>query len=60
MLSIINIPDNAKHYEFMVVRKVDEDYWYWGAYADGFKAYAVAQEVNGVVIHNVRIQGYQP
>lgn len=57
MLNILNTPDYASHYEFVVVREIDGDYWFWGAYANGFKADQVAYEIGGLVIHNVRIQG---
>lgn len=57
MINIQNAPAYAWDYEFIVVRQVDNDYWFYGAYADGFKADAVACEIDGVIIHNVRIQG---
>lgn len=57
MINLFNAPDYASHYEFVVAREIDGDYWFWGAYSDGFKATQVAYEVNGIVIHNVRIQG---
>ncbi len=57
MLNLINAPEYASHYEFVVAREIDGDYWFWGAYADGFKADRVAREIDGIVIHNVRIQG---
>lgn len=57
MINLINAPDYASHYEFVVAREIDGDYWFWGAYSDGFKATQVAYEVSGIVIHNVRIQG---
>ena len=59
-LNLINAPEYADHYEFVVARKIDGDLWFWGAYSNGFKADAVAREVGGIIIHNVRIQGYQP
>ena len=55
--TINNKPDYADNYEFVVVRLVDGAYWFWGAYADGFKANAVAQQIDGLIVHNVRIQG---
>ena len=55
-----NFPEYAGHYEFCVARLVDDALWFYGAYADGFKADQVATEVGGMVIHNVRIQGYKP
>lgn len=60
MLNLMNAPESASHYEFVVAREIDSDFWYWGAYSDGWKADQVAYEIGGVVIHNVRIQGYQP
>lgn len=59
-LNLINAPESAYHYEFVVARQVDNDLWYWGAFTNGFKAEQVAREVGGIIIHNVRIQGYQP
>lgn len=56
-MEIKNIPAYANDYEFIVAREVDGALWFYGAYADGFKADKVATEVGGVVVHNVRIQG---
>lgn len=59
-LKINNKPEYADHYEFMVARKVDGKLWFYGAYRNGFKAGQIAAEIGGIVIHNVRIQGYRP
>jgi len=59
-IKINNMPEYANHYEFVVVRNVDDQLWFYGAYRDGFKADEVAHEISGLVVHNVRIQGYQP
>lgn len=59
-MNLINAPEYASHYEFVVVREIDGNLWFWGAYSNGFKADHAAREIDGVVIHNVRIQGYQP
>ncbi len=56
-IKINNEPAYAKDYEFVVAREVDGEYWFWGAYADGFKAEQAATEIGGVIFHNVRIQG---
>lgn len=56
-LNILNAPDDAFDYEFVVVREIDGDYWFWGKYADGFKAEQAAIEIGGLIVHNVRIQG---
>lgn len=57
MMNLMNMPEYANHYEFVVVREVDDDFWFWGAYADGFKAEKIAREIDGLIVHNVRIQG---
>ena len=54
---IHNKPDYADDYEFVVARERDNEYWFWGAYEDGFRADKAASEIGGVVFHNVRIQG---
>jgi hypothetical protein len=59
-MKIQNMPEYADHYEFVVAREIDGELWFWGAYADGYKADQVAHDITGVVIHNVRIQGYKP
>lgn len=60
MFNLINAPECASHYEFVVAREIDSEYWFWGVYMDGFKAESVAKKIGGIVIHNVRIQGYEP
>lgn len=57
---LLNAPEYASHYEFVVAREIDGGFWFWGAYTNGFKADKIAHEIGGIVIHNVRIQGYQP
>ena len=56
-LKINNCPSYAYDYEFIVVREVDNEYWFYGAYEDGFKADIVCSKISGIVVHNVRIQG---
>lgn len=56
-LNIINAPDDAFNYEFVVVRKIEGDLWFWGRYTNGHKAEQVALEIGGIIIHNVRIAG---
>ena len=55
--TIKNLPEYADNYEFVVVRLVDGDYWFWGAYSNGFKVEKAALEVDGMIVHNVRVQG---
>lgn len=54
---IHNKPNYADDYEFIVARKYDNEYWFWGAYENGFIAEKAATEIDGVIFHNVRIQG---
>lgn len=54
---INNKPKYADDYEFIVARKVDDKYWFYGAYSNGFQADQIASAINGVIFHNVRIQG---
>lgn len=56
-LNILNCPAYANEYEFVVVRKIDNDFWFWGAYSNGFRAEQAALSVGGLIIHNVRIRG---
>ena len=58
-MKINNMPEYANHYEFVVVREVEGELWFYGAYRDGFKAEEVASEIHGAIVHNVRIQGYR-
>lgn len=57
MMNLMNMPEYANDYEFVVAREIDGDFWFWGAYENGFKADQIAHEIGGVVIHDVRIQG---
>lgn len=57
IIIINNKPEYANHYEFIVARECDGEFWFWGAYENGYKADQVAMEINGVVFHNVKIQG---
>lgn len=56
-MTINNKPAYADDYEFVVARECDNEFWFWGAYSDGFKAERVATEIDGVIFHNIRIQG---
>ena len=59
-MDIKNMPAEAFNYEFVVAIPNADHYTFLGMYADGHEAEKVALEYGGVVIHNVRIQGYQP
>lgn len=52
MMTVQNVPEYAKNYEYIVARHVDGEYWFWGAWNDRNKANTIAIELkNGVVFH---------
>ena len=59
-MDITNMPAEAAYYEFVVVIPNADHYTFLGMYADGHQAERTALEYGGIVIHNVRVQGYQP
>jgi hypothetical protein len=59
-VKMLNFPEYASHYEFCVARQENDELWFWGAYRDAVKAQLVAADIGGMIIHNVRIQGYKP
>ena len=55
-MMINNLPNYAKNMEFIVVRECDGEYWFWGGYdKDANRAYQAAEEIGGIVVHNVRV-----
>ena len=58
-MDIRNMPAEASNYEFIVAIPNADHYTFIGMYADGYEAEKTALEYGGIVIHNVRIQGYQ-
>ena len=59
-MDIRNMPAEAAYYEFVVAIPNADHYTFLGMFADGYQAEKMALEYGGIVIHNVRIQGYQP
>lgn len=59
-MEIKNMPAEAANYEFVVAIPNADYYTFIGMYADGHIAAKTALEYGGIVIHHVRIQGYQP
>lgn len=60
--NIINEPEEAKRYEFVVVKPMDDEtnaYLFIGMYKDGFEAEQAARNNDAIIIHNVQIQGYK-
>lgn len=59
-LNIIDYPEDANHYEFVVVAPAgNNEMLYIGSFTNGFAAERSAIAYNGFVIHNVRINGYE-
>ena len=58
-MDITNMPAEAANYEFVVAIPNVDHYTFLGMYADGHQAERTALEYGGIVIHNVRVQGYQ-
>ncbi len=54
------MPTEAAYYEFGVAVPNADHYTFIGMYTDGHEAEKAALEYGRIVIHNVRIQGYQP
>ena len=52
MVKINNMTGVAKDKAYVVARCVEGEYWYYGAYNDVVKAYAVAEEIGGEVFEN--------
>lgn len=54
---VVGAPPEAWDYEFVVVIPVDNYYQYHSHYSNGFEAERVAMNLNGMIVHNMRIQG---
>lgn len=48
----MNIPEYAKEKKYVVMRSVDGELYFWGAWDERERANEVANEINGVVISN--------
>lgn len=56
MIKVNNVPDYAKTKRFWVIRKVDDEYWFYGAFDDVTKAFNSCRELdNGTLIENTEI-----
>ena len=59
-LNIINYPEDADNYEFVVITPTTSgEMLYIGSFTNGLAAERSALACQGVVIHNVRINGYK-
>ena len=52
MTNINNVPAYAAEYRYIVARLVEGEYWFYGAYEEGFKAERAALECNGEIFRN--------
>lgn len=48
-MEIQNVPEYAKNHKYIIVRQLDNDYWFYGAYDEVEQAQKIAQEINGLV-----------
>ena len=51
-MMINNLPAYANNYNYLVVRRVDGELWFWGAWDDRNEANRVAIEIGGEVVIN--------
>lgn len=49
-MKVNNVSENAKKYPWMVVRLVDDEWWYYGVWNDVNEAARVAAEEGGAVV----------
>lgn len=56
-INILNEPNDAKDYEFVVAVPYGTNFLFVGKYEVGHEAEEAAQEVGGIVFHNCLIQG---
>lgn len=55
-MTVYNRPDTKYNWEFEVVLPIGKNaYLHMGYYEDGFKAFADAEEIGGLVVHDVRV-----
>lgn len=49
-MKVNNVSENAHNYPWMVIRLVDGEWWYYGAWNDVKKAAQAAADVGGAVV----------
>ena len=60
-MEIKNLPKAAKCYEFIVAENRNNNLYFVDMFTEGHRAEECAKSLrDGVVIHNVRIQGFKP
>lgn len=52
MLRINNLPDRCKNKKYIVCDKVNNEYWYYGAFDELKRAQEVAKFIDGEIIEN--------
>ena len=58
MMNINNVPAYAENMKYIVARRVNGQYWFWGAWNDRDRANEVAIEVGCVVFCNEQKKGW--
>lgn len=51
-MMINNLPSYADEYAYIVVRRVNGELWFWGAWNDRREANEAAIEIGGIVVTN--------
>lgn len=55
-IDINGVEECAYRYKYIVARPVDCELWFWGAYNDFKSANSSAQDINGLVFINERVE----
>lgn len=53
MEQIMNFPEYATHYPYIVVSNVDDEFWFYGAYWSSDQAFTCANLIDGIVVFNI-------
>ena len=51
-MKINNLPEYAKNHKYMVVIRVNREFWFYGAFDDRDRANEVALEIGGITFTN--------
>lgn len=58
-MEIKNVPAEAWRYEFIVCTKEKDGYYYYSHHENVSHAMTDCDKINGIMVHNLRIQGYK-
>lgn len=48
--TVNNCPDYAKKYKYILCRKVNGEYWFYGAWDDFYKVQDVCAYIDGIIL----------